>query len=60
MVPVPEKIEAAQRMLELKDSGMTYQAIADQLNLEGITATRGGQWFASSVRRVVVARDRYS
>lgn len=60
MVPVPEKIEAAQRMLELKDSGMTYQAIADQLNLEGITATRGGKWYPTSVQRVVQKRDRYS
>jgi hypothetical protein len=40
-----------ERILEMRREGMTLQAIADQLNEEGVPTIRGGQlWRPSSVQ----------
>jgi Recombinase len=40
-----------QRILDMRGEGMTLQAIADQLNDEGVPTMRGGQlWRPSSVQ----------
>ena len=51
-LPAVEDIPALkQRILEMRSEGMTLQAIADQLNDEGIPTMRGGQlWRPSSVQ----------
>jgi peptidoglycan hydrolase-like protein with peptidoglycan-binding domain/DNA invertase Pin-like site-specific DNA recombinase len=51
-LPAVEDIPALkQRILEMRGEGMTLQAIADQLNEEGIPTMRGGQlWRPSSVQ----------
>src|ERR687896_670631 len=51
-LPSMEDIPALkQRILEMRGEGMTLQAIADQLNEEGIPTIRGGQlWRPSSVQ----------
>jgi len=40
-------------MRELRETGMSYQRIADQLNAEGLTAKRGGLWHSMTVSRVL-------
>jgi peptidoglycan hydrolase-like protein with peptidoglycan-binding domain/DNA invertase Pin-like site-specific DNA recombinase len=51
-LPAVEDIPALkQRILEMRAEGMTLQAIADQLNDEGVPTMRGGQlWRPSSVQ----------
>jgi hypothetical protein len=40
-----------QRIVELRQSGLTLQAIADRLNAEGVPTLRGGaKWRPSSVQ----------
>jgi DNA invertase Pin-like site-specific DNA recombinase len=41
------------RMRELRDNGLSYRQIADQLNSEGLTAKRGGSWHPQTVSRVL-------
>jgi Recombinase len=40
-------------MRELRQSGMSYSAIAAAVNSEGITTRRGAQWDAANVRRII-------
>ena len=40
-------------MQPMRDSGMTYQQIADQLNNLGVQSARGGNWFPATVRNVL-------
>lgn len=51
-LPAVEDIPALkQRILEMRGDGLTLQAIADQLNDEGVPTLRGGQlWRPSSVQ----------
>jgi peptidoglycan hydrolase-like protein with peptidoglycan-binding domain/DNA invertase Pin-like site-specific DNA recombinase len=51
-LPAVEDIPALkERILEMRGEGMTLQAIADQLNDEGVPTMRGGQlWRPSSVQ----------
>jgi peptidoglycan hydrolase-like protein with peptidoglycan-binding domain/DNA invertase Pin-like site-specific DNA recombinase len=51
-LPAVEDIPALkQRILEMRGEGLTLQAIADQLNEEGVPTMRGGQlWRPSSVQ----------
>jgi peptidoglycan hydrolase-like protein with peptidoglycan-binding domain/DNA invertase Pin-like site-specific DNA recombinase len=51
-LPAVEDVPALkQRILEMRGEGMTLQAIADQLNEEGVPTMRGGQlWRPSSVQ----------
>jgi peptidoglycan hydrolase-like protein with peptidoglycan-binding domain/DNA invertase Pin-like site-specific DNA recombinase len=51
-LPAVEDIPALKgRILEMRGEGMTLQAIADQLNEEGVPTMRGGQlWRPSSVQ----------
>lgn len=52
---VADEREAAvtARMRELREAGMSYQQIADQLNAEGLQAKRGGAWHSMTVGRVL-------
>jgi DNA invertase Pin-like site-specific DNA recombinase len=43
--------EAFNLMLDLHQKGITYQAIADRLNDQGYTTSRGGQWDRSVIYR---------
>jgi peptidoglycan hydrolase-like protein with peptidoglycan-binding domain/DNA invertase Pin-like site-specific DNA recombinase len=50
--PAPEDVPALKRrIVEMRESGMTLQAIADVLNAEGVPTLRGGaKWRPSSVQ----------
>lgn len=41
------------RIIQMRSSGMTLQAIAGALNQAGISGAHGGRWYPTSVRRVV-------
>jgi DNA invertase Pin-like site-specific DNA recombinase len=41
------------RMRELRDGGLSYHAIAAELNAAGLTSKRGGRWYAPTVSRVL-------
>ena len=42
--------EAIAYAVELRKKGHSYQAIADQMNADGFTTSRGGMWYAASIR----------
>jgi DNA invertase Pin-like site-specific DNA recombinase len=49
---VADRPELQQRIVEMREQGMTLQAIADLLNEEGVPTVRGGaMWRPSSVQR---------
>jgi site-specific DNA recombinase len=50
----PQAETLLRRMQELRAAGHSYEAIATQLNAEGIPATLGGRWFANSVRKILL------
>ena len=47
--------QVREQLLMRRRKGMSYQAIADTLNQDGMLATRGGMWYASSVRNAINA-----
>jgi hypothetical protein len=42
------------RIIELRQSGASYRAIAAQLNADGVAPRRGKAWHAPSVRNILV------
>ncbi len=46
-----EKHRLINRIIKMRDSGLTFQAVADKLNGEGVTAFQGGQWLATQISR---------
>ena len=49
---VSDTPDLQRRIVRMREAGMTLQAIADQLNEEGVPTVRGGQlWRPSSVQR---------
>ena len=52
--PVADSVRAAgARAVELRDQGLTWQAIADRLTAEGYSTARGGPWYPSTAQRAV-------
>jgi DNA invertase Pin-like site-specific DNA recombinase len=48
---LPDKVRM--RIVRMRDRGLTYRAIADALNEEGVqTAHAGVKWYPSTVRKV--------
>ncbi len=50
----PSEREVLERIVRLRSQGWSFHRIADRLNREGIPAKRGGRWFGSTVRSVLV------
>jgi len=49
--------EAMTRIRELREEGLTFRAVADQLNAEGIRTGQGvGKWYGGTVSRALKAR----
>jgi DNA invertase Pin-like site-specific DNA recombinase len=42
------------RLVDLRASGANYEAIAKQLNAEGVKTRSKGEWFPASVRKILV------
>jgi DNA invertase Pin-like site-specific DNA recombinase len=51
--PVETPGETRQRVLALRESGLTLQQVADQLTSEGVRTARGGRWYPSTVAAVL-------
>ncbi|HOD79110.1 MAG TPA: recombinase family protein [Syntrophorhabdus sp.] len=49
LTPDPEAMGTVQDMIRMKNSGMSYQKIADHLNGNGVTAKNGGRWHPKTV-----------
>jgi len=47
--------QVREQLLIHRRRGMSFQAIADTLNVNGVLAPRGGTWYASSVRNAINA-----
>jgi len=45
------------RLLALREDGMSYRAMADQLNAEGVPTGQGGQWHHTTVYRALQSRS---
>ncbi len=59
MQPIPEELQAVERILTLWRCGRSYAATARTLNAEGVPTKRGGRWYAVTVRKVVERREWY-
>lgn len=53
LVQVEKESKVIAEIIEMRNSGSTYQAIADYLNGKGITGKKGGAWKPASVRYVI-------
>ena len=58
LVPVEREQATLKKMYELRDQGLGYNRIAQQLNEKSNTHPRAGLWAAGTIRRVVIRRDR--
>jgi DNA invertase Pin-like site-specific DNA recombinase len=47
-----------ERILRLRASGMAIDTIAETLNAEGLKSKTGGRWYGSSVRNVIIRKER--
>lgn len=57
LVPDPDEQAVLRWIFELRDDGLSYAAIAEQLNLEGFVRNRtGGAWHHEQVRRALKSR----
>ena len=52
LVPVDEEQLVVAEIKQMRDAGMTYRAIASDLNDRGIIGKRGGSFYASTVRGI--------
>lgn len=51
--------EIVDRIIEMRENGATYQAIADTLTADGVPTPRGGtEWRPSSIRSAIITRQR--
>jgi len=46
--------DAVKRVAELRAEGLSYRAIAERLNKDGVRGGRGGQWWTKTVRAALV------
>jgi site-specific DNA recombinase len=49
----PDEAQTIRRIYSMRHQGMSYRAIADVLNGEGIPTKRGGRWYAGTVRYIL-------
>lgn len=52
--------EVIGRINQMRTDGVTYRAIAEQLNAEGVRGGHGGQWHAATILRALRARTEQS
>ena len=49
---VAHEVEAVRRIIALRDSGMTWRAVAAQLEADGVPTKRGGDWQPTTARNI--------
>ena len=45
-------VEIDEEILDMRNAGLSYRSIANDLNERGIVGKRGGKYFASTIRNV--------
>lgn len=50
LTPNEEETQTLKMMSAWREEGLSYQAIADKLNVKGLTAKNGGKWYSKTVR----------
>jgi DNA invertase Pin-like site-specific DNA recombinase len=50
-VEIPSVVEG--QIVALRAKGLSMAAVAQQLNVDGVTTARGGRWHASTIKRVL-------
>lgn len=53
LIPVENEQAVVERILKLRDGGLGYLRIANQLNVEAVPAKKGGKWYPKTVRGVL-------
>ncbi|NNM48546.1 recombinase family protein [Micrococcus luteus] len=56
--PVAVSPDAVSRARELRASGLTLQAVCDQLTAEGVPTATGGQWWPATVSKMLDRAER--
>jgi len=52
----PGEADALAKIMQLRSKGLSYDAIADTLNSDGVVTRYGGTWFGSTIRKIVNAQ----
>lgn len=52
LVAVPEELAVVERIIELRESGMSYKKVAERANEERLPTKRGGRWGSETVRLI--------
>jgi site-specific DNA recombinase len=52
LVPIDEEMRVVAEIRDGRDAGMSFRAIADDLNARGITGKRGGRFYASTIKAI--------
>ena len=53
LVVEPGEQETIQQIMALRDGGLSYKRIADQLNDDGVAGKNGGRFYASTIHKIV-------
>jgi DNA invertase Pin-like site-specific DNA recombinase len=59
VIVVPDEAAIVRQIFELRQQGLILQAIADNLNAQGLKSKQGGKWWPSTVKQVLSAEDKY-
>jgi DNA invertase Pin-like site-specific DNA recombinase len=54
LVPIDEELRVVADIMALRDQGLSYHAIAAEMNERGIVGKRGGRFYASTIRAIFV------
>lgn len=54
LVPIDEELRVVADIMALRDQGLSYHAIAAEMNARGIVGKRGGCFYASTIRAIFV------
>lgn len=60
LVIVESEAEAIRLAIDLRDAGQTYQQIADQLNLNGFSTVKGGNFTPTQIHRIIKRKAFYA
>jgi len=53
LIPNEQELEAVRKMMLLRETGSSFQTIAERLNGKGTPAKQGGRWYPKTVRSVL-------
>jgi len=54
----PAELRIVKSICQRRAQGMSYAAIAEQLQNDGVATKTGGRWYASTVRAILERREK--